>query len=179
MSWSEIKTKIKSLDNRDLLAIIQDLYTMNTTNRRYLDSRFIPNNRTDIIEEIKVKLNKYTQKHKKQECRSLLNDYKRASNDFEGYIRLCLYHAECVVEYHDYFLEFNDNFLKTAITSFEQACKHFSKLNEVSKPTIYSEIKQLRDKSSTFQFWVHESFDYQFSTLKHQLNGNPDTSHTF
>ena len=136
------------------------------TNRRYLDGRFIPKNRTDIIEEIKTKLNKYTQKHKKQECRSLLNNYKRATNDFEGYIRLCLYHAECVVEHHDYFIEFNDNFLKTSITSFEQACKHFSNLDNERKPIIYSEIEQLCKKSSTFQFWVHESFEHHFSMIQ-------------
>lgn len=168
MSWNNIKDKIKALNERDLQAIIQDLYKLNPANKRYLESRFIPQNRLEILDDIKKKLSAYTDKHHKQrECRALINEYKKASSDLIGYIDLCAYHASCVADFILNYGECGDDLANAGITSFKNACASYMQLpDNLLKQKAYFAIKHAYDNARNAHGWLYDSYNDYFSDIK-------------
>ena len=41
MTWTAVKGHVKNLSERDLLALIQDLYKLDPKNKRFLESKFL------------------------------------------------------------------------------------------------------------------------------------------
>jgi hypothetical protein len=56
MSWIEVKNQLKNVSERDMLALLQELYKLDAKNKHFLDTRFLVTRRGDIIQEIKNKL---------------------------------------------------------------------------------------------------------------------------
>lgn len=51
-NWTEVKKQLKHCDDKDLLGIIQDLYSLNKTNKEYLNLRFLAGNNKEHKEEL-------------------------------------------------------------------------------------------------------------------------------
>lgn len=59
MSWLEVKNQLKNVSERDMRALLQELYKLDAKNKRFLDTRFLVTKRDDIIQEIKNKISRY------------------------------------------------------------------------------------------------------------------------
>lgn len=51
-NWTEVKKQLKYCNDKDLLGIIQDLYSLNKTNKEYLNLRFLAGNSKEHKEEL-------------------------------------------------------------------------------------------------------------------------------
>lgn len=148
MSWNEVKSQINKLSERDLLTVIQELYKLNKDNQRYLNSRFVVQNRHDVIQDIKDRLQKFTLQHEKQrECRKLINDYKKATSDLIGYIELCAWHAYLVADFISQFGGCEESFENGGVTSFEYACRTYLELSDNQKLLCYKFISDSLEHS--------------------------------
>lgn len=138
MSWIEVKNQLKNISDRDMLALLQELYKLDAKNKRFLDTRFLVTKRADIIQEIKDKISRYIYRHTKlKECRILINNYKKSTGDLMGYIELCLWHAACIVEFLLTFGGCGEDMENAGIVSYESACKSYLELDAVSQEKVF------------------------------------------
>ena len=126
-SWSEIKTGLQYLDEKDLIKIIRDLYLFSKENKIFLSSRMGIGDQESLIEPYKRAIRRefYPDRGFPRlnlaAARKALNDFKRFNSRLETVVELLVYYVEqgvsCTLEYGD----IHEQFYRSLESAFVEA----------------------------------------------------------
>ena len=108
-SWSEIKTGLQYVDEKELIKIIRDLYQLSKENKIFLASRMGIGDQESLLEPYKRAIRRefYPDRGLPRlnlaAARKALNDFKKVNANTEAIAELLVYYVEqgvaCTLEY--------------------------------------------------------------------------------
>ncbi|MCX8514045.1 MAG: hypothetical protein ORN24_00585 [Burkholderiales bacterium] len=164
MSWVTIKEHLKNISERDMLALMHEVYQLDVKNRRFFESRFLRVKRDEIIRELKEKIQKNINSHKNlRECRTLINNHKKATGNLREYIELCLWQARCITEYMIMYGGCGEDMENAAATSYEAACKQYLRIEQIDQNELHQSFVSVLKKAEQTYSTLYELCEYYFN----------------
>ena len=164
MTWTAVKGHVKNLSERDLLALIQDLYKLDPKNKRFLESKFLTLQRAEIIKDLKDKIFRNIMRHENlRECRTLINNYKKSTGCLIGYIDFCIWHTNCIVAFIEEFGGCGEDMERSGATSNEATCISYEMLNVKDQDKVYHEFLDVVTKAKPTGSCLYEACNDYFS----------------
>ncbi len=118
-TWSQIKARLSSLDDKELLNIVRDLYRLNADNKVFLATRLGIDDHQSLVEPYRRAIRREFNPDRGfprldiAAARKALNDFKRASADSRAVADLMVFYVEqgvaCTVQYGDIDARFYDS----------------------------------------------------------------------
>lgn len=110
VSWKNVRSTLKNAEQRELLKILADLYSLRQENRDFLHARFINDGNAllpykETIEQNISPPKPWQRGIKLSLARKAISDYRKAVGDPEGLAELMLHYAECGIGFT---LEYGD-----------------------------------------------------------------------
>jgi hypothetical protein len=126
-SWSEIKTGLKALDEKEMVQIVRDLYHLSKENKVFLASRFGVGDQESLLRPYKAAIRRQFNpdrgfpKLNLTAARKALTDFKKAGPRMEDVAELLVYYVEqgvaCTLQYGD----IHERFYSSLESAFDEA----------------------------------------------------------
>lgn len=117
--WKDVKSVLAQKDDKELLKLIQQLYSFSTDNKRFINTKY---GLTNPIEPYKEIICTYIDPDPMSGCaepislskgRKAISEYRKAVGDTKGLLDLMIYYVECgtnqTLVYGDMWEEFYDS----------------------------------------------------------------------
>ncbi|ETA81227.1 DUF6155 family protein [Youngiibacter fragilis] len=126
MTLTELKNKLKGMENAELIELISGLYKANGMVKEILNSRFAGEGyQAEMLEAYKNKLEKefFPKNMRKmpslKTAKSYVTDFKKIGTD-EMVMDLTLYYVECGTEFTNTFGDMDAQFYQNMVSMFEE-----------------------------------------------------------
>lgn len=98
-SWQKVKIILSNKDKPELIELIADLYSLNTTNKNFIYTKYSLTNPIELYKEI-IRQSLYpdigrNMRLSLSKAKKAISEYRKASNDPNGVIELMVYYVEC------------------------------------------------------------------------------------
>jgi len=114
--WSDIKNSLNEFSKEDLINLVKDLYNKSSANKMFINARFSDSNKAESFEEYLEKLikafNTDYSRPKLSDARKLINNYKKATGDLMGTLKLMITYADKAIYYSDMNNYYGDSLVK-------------------------------------------------------------------
>ena len=163
-TWSDVKAKLADFDRPGLIGLVQDLYAASKDNQAFLHARLKLGE--DVLKPYKGAIDRWVwpdvfknQNTSVAKAKKAITDYKKASGTAEGLAELTVFYCErasgfsCDVGLDD------EAYLSAMVRMFEQALKAVAALPESQRPSLWSRLEMVRDRSHDIGYGVGEDMD--------------------
>jgi hypothetical protein len=133
-AWAELKHQLTKFSQHELLALISELYSLSTDNKRFVEAKVI--NDDSIIEKYRAIINKNistdtpwkkSQQLSLKTAKKAISDYKKATGNIIGTIDLMIEYVECGTDFTCAFGDIDENFYSSLELVFGESIKLMSK----------------------------------------------------
>ncbi|WP_440955251.1 hypothetical protein ACSAZK_17255 [Methanosarcina sp. Mfa9] len=160
VKWSEVKNSLKTLDKKELIDLIRDLYRHSTENRRIIISRQPEEKKSDWVLESfqQVIRNEFLSDNdfgglRSDVARKAILDYSEGSGDLAGTMELMILFLENVVEFIKEYGDIDEEFYDAG---YEMLRKFSELLKTPEGQGFYPQFKErlfkLRRESDDFGY---------------------------
>ena len=169
LTWSQVKAKLSSASQKELLDIIRDMYKLNPDNKVFLSSHLHIGDTQDLSELYRrIIRNEFNPDRgfprlNLKAARKALNDFKKASADPKAVADLMVYYVEqgvqCTLQYGD----IDEGFYSSLESVFSDAIELITKTGDTEMiADFYPRLERIvRDTSGIgwgFHDYLHDIF---------------------
>jgi len=154
-TWSMLKLHLSQLEQKELLALIRDLYAANKANQAFLHARFALGD--DVLEPYKKAISRWVcpdvmhnqaQQYSISKAKKAISDYKRAVGQPEGMAELSVFYCESCADYLSFCGVDDDVYFDAMVRMFEQALKIISQLENTEQDAFVDRLNEVRLRES-------------------------------
>lgn len=138
MSKSELKKHLNTLDKKQIIEMVLDLYDARKEAKEYLEYYLNPNEKIKLKEYKEIILDEFNASDFKCKCRfsvcrKAISDFKKLHPSPSNLADLMLYLVECACECADGWGDLWESFYDSTENNFEAVMKFMSKNNLIDK----------------------------------------------
>ncbi len=150
-----LKRNLARLEQKELLALIRDLYNANKDNQAFLHARFALGD--DVLEPYKKAIYRWvcpdvmhnqTQRYSISKAKKAISDYKRAVGQPEGMAELSVFYCESCADYLSFCGMDDDGYFDAMVRMFEQALTIISQLELTEQDAFVDRLDEVRLRES-------------------------------
>jgi hypothetical protein len=163
-TWTDVKAKLETFDRPGLLALIQDLYTADKDNQRFLHARFGLGD--DVLKPYKETLDRWlwpdvlrNQDTSVVNAKQAISSYKKAVGDPSGLAELMVFYCECAAGFCNDVGYQDDSYFNALVRMFEQALKIIAQLAASDCNPLIARLDKVRTISYNFGYGVGDAMD--------------------
>ena len=167
--WIEIRKTLSRCSQNDLLSLLNDLYALSSSNKDFLEARFLKN--SHVIEHYKSQLKKYLapsepwkdhQKISLREAKQVLSRYKKATHDRIGLIDLMIYYVECGTDFLDEYGDMYESYYASLESVFNDILKLIKQYPDEEIQDFIERLKSIMKKSDHMGWGYPDSLSQSF-----------------
>ena len=157
-SWSSLASKIESLPQNDLAALIKDLYDLSSDNRDFVTARILASGNAagsivldgyrERVEKAFYPMRGGFRRPKLTDGRKAISDYRKAVGDNAGLAELMITYVESGVRFTNEFGEIDEGFYNSIEAVMENLCKLLLAEGKELYFRLEERIRSLRDDTS-------------------------------
>lgn len=160
MSKRNFKKEIESFDKKQLLGLIMDVYTKNTSAKEYLDFLFNPND-VEVLKSYKLKVREAFYPKRGYGCKlskgkKAISDYRKLNPTPDSLIDLLLCYVESGVDFTNDYGDIDENFYSSIEGVYDNALKMISKVGLQNK--YKDRAYQVTTKTENIGWGFHDAF---------------------
>ena len=163
-TWTDVKSKLASLERLGLLGLIQDLYAAHKDNQTFLHARFGLGD--DILRPYKEALDRWlwpdvlrNQDTSVMKAKQAISSYKKAVGDPVGVAELMVFYCECAAGFCNGIVYQDDSYFDALVRMFEQALKIIAQLPACDRNPRVTRLDKVRTISHNFGYGVGDDMD--------------------
>lgn len=149
-AWGDVKAKLAEFDRAGLLALTQDLYTLNKTNQSFLHARFSLG--TDSLAVYKKRIHDalfpdWNKPVRVAEAKKAITEYRKAIGQPEGLLELHVFWCETASGFSMDLGYADEGYFNALLRQFETALKQLGAVAEPIRRTAIARLKAVRDRT--------------------------------
>lgn len=163
--WSDLKLQLSGLDRKELLKLVQDLYTADKDNQTFLHARF--NLGDDVLKPYKKTIDhwvgpdvNFDDDLSVSKAKKAISDYKKAVGRPEGLAELSVYYCEACNELLANVGLDDEGYYSALSNMFEQALKLILDLDSKLRDTFVKRLDRVRITAHDWGWGVGDDMDY-------------------
>lgn len=152
-AWSALKRELTGLEQRELLALIRDLYAANKDNQTFLQARFALAD--DVLEPYKKTISRWIcpdvmrhQNYSVAKAKKAITEYRRAVGQPDGLAELSVYYCESCADFLDSCGMDDDGYFDAWTRMYEKALKTICQLDNEQQEGFIERLEQVRFRES-------------------------------
>jgi hypothetical protein len=167
-TWTDVKAKLASFDQKGLLGLIQDLYAAYKENQAFLHARLGLGE--DPLKPYKETIDRWlwpdvfrNQDTSVAQAKQAISHYKKAINEPAGLAELMVFYCEraagfCSALGHD-----DESYFDALVRMFERAVTTANALPAGSREDLIARLDRVREVSHQFGYGVGDDLDLIFA----------------
>jgi hypothetical protein len=162
--WTDVKTKLASLDRAGLLGLVQDLYAAHPDNRTFLHTRFGLGR--DVLEPYKQTLDRWLwpDAFRKQDtsvanAKQAISNYKKAVGDPAGMAELMVFYCEQASGFASNVGYQDESYFEALVRMFGQAVVTANTLPADTRDALIARLDRVRSMSHKCGYGVGDDMD--------------------
>ena len=163
--WSDLKLQLSGLDRKELLKLVQDLYTADKDNQTFLHARF--NLGDDVLKPYKKTIDHWVGPDVNldddlsvSKAKKAISDYKKAIGRPEGLAELSVYYCEACNELLEIGGLDDEGYYNALSNMFEQALKLVRSLDPKKRDTFVKRLDRVRITAHDWGWGVGDDMGY-------------------
>lgn len=165
--WSDVKRKIVSLDQKQLVELVGDLYRLSKENREFLHARFEVGD--DPLAPYKKTIGEcmYPDVHKNKpvqisKAKEALRRYSKAVGDPIGEAELMTFFVECGNSFTVEFGDIDEGFYNALNLMYRRTIEKVLSLPTKQRPDFRKRLEYIMTSSSDIGWGYHDELRYDF-----------------
>jgi hypothetical protein len=163
-TWTEVKSKLASLNRTGLLGLIQDLYAAHQDNQTFLHARFDLGE--NVLEPYEQKIDRWLwpdvlrrQETSVVKAKEAISSYKKAVGNSVGMAELMFFYCECAVGFCSDIGNDDESYFAALVRMFEQTLLVADRLPSNRRDGLFAWLNRVREISETFGYGVGDNMD--------------------
>ena len=158
--WSDVKARLKDLNQAELLSLLGDLYKLSGTNQDFMRARYFQND--DALDSHKQIIaecmwpERDGQRFDYRRARKTITNYKKASGDVAGEIDLMIHYVEIGNAFTCEFGDIDETFYDSLLSMCEKAAKRIKGLPQKDREQYQSRLWDLVESSDGIGWGYHD-----------------------
>lgn len=149
-SWSDVRAKLTEFDRAGLLALVQDLYTLNKTNQSFLHARYSLG--TDALAVYKKRIHEalfpdWNKPVRIAEAKKAIAEYRKAVGQPEGLLELHVFWCETASGFSMEFGYADEGYFDALLRQFEAALRALGFVAEATRHSAIARLTAVRDRT--------------------------------
>ena len=164
-TWTDVKSKLASLNRTGLLGLIQDLYAAQKDNQTFLHARFDLGE--NVLEAYKETIDRWLwpdvlrkQDTSVAKAKQAISNYKKAVGDSAGMAELMVFYCECAVGFCGDIANDDESYFAALVRMFEQALVVADKLPANRREALVARLDRVRGISEKIGYGVGDNMDF-------------------
>lgn len=164
VSWSDVKSKLATVDRAGLLSLVQDLYGASKDNQVFLHARFALGE--DVLKPYKVIIDRWlwpdvskNQDTSVSKAKKAIADYKKAIGQPAGVTELMVFYCERAAGFSDEYGLQDEGYFDALVKMFEQALKISLTVSAEQRDEFLARLDAVRDIGHDFGYGVGDDMD--------------------
>jgi hypothetical protein len=164
-TWTDVKSKLASLNRTGLLGLIQDLYAAHKDNQTFLHARFDLGE--NVLKPYKQTIDRWLwpDVFRKQDtsvakARQAISNYKKAVGDPAGMAELMVFYCERAAGFCSDIGNDDESYSAALVGMFEQALMVADTLPANRRDALVARLDQVRGISEKFGYGVRDDMDF-------------------
>src|ERR1700680_3079013 len=164
-TWTDVKSKIASLNRTGLLGLIQDLYAAHKDNEAFLHARFDLGE--NVLKPYKQAIDWWLwpdvlrrQDTSVAKAKQAISSYKKAVGDSAGMAELMVFYCECAAGFCSDIGNDDESYFAALVRMFEQALAVAVRLPVNRRDALVARLDQVRGLSEKFGCGVGDNMDF-------------------
>lgn len=175
--WLEIRKKLCQVTDRDLLALVGELYSFSAKNRSFLDSRFLRDAKTLDKYKAVIRKNLCPEEYGWEDLRSYFNikgakeaisEYKKATGDEWGVLELMVYYTEVACAFASKSGDLFDAYYNSVISVYKNALTFLLKQETNERLPYMERLKKLPEITDNIGWGFPDSLNGWYLALLHE-----------
>ncbi len=167
-TWTDIKAKLASFDQTQLLGLVEDLYAAHRDNQTFLHARLGVGN--DILKPYKDTIDRWLcpDVFRKQDtslakAKQAISNYKKAVGDAAGLAELMVFYCERAAGFSSEFGNDDEGYLDALVRMFEHALVVANTLPCSVRDALVARLDRVRNISQQVGYGVGDDMDSLFA----------------
>ena len=146
-AWLKIRKLLASCSENDLIKLIGELYNVSTSNKDFLEARFLQDEHTLLRYKANIKRHlapdepwKSSQPISLKQAKKILTDYNKATSNQIGLIDLMIHYVECGTDFVCQYGDMYEQYYISLESVFEQA---LTKMKKFKLDQVYDFVERL------------------------------------
>ena len=174
-NWTEIRKKLASCSERDLLGLISELYELSKENLNFLEARFLQD--TSALDRYKAHIKRYlapdepwkpSQQISIREAKKAISDYRKASSNAINLIDLMVYYIECGTDFSCEFGDMDEAYYASLESMFDKAVTLMKKQPLDDVEDFISRLEDVVQNAKSFGWGYYDTI----SVILEEAYGN-------
>ena len=164
-TWTDVKSKLASLNRTGLLGLIQDLYAAHKDNQTFLHARFDLGE--NVLKPYKQTIDRWlwpdvfrNQDTSVAKARQAISNYKKAVGDPAGMAELMVFYCERAAGFCSDIGNDDESYSAALVGMFEQALMVADTLPANRRDALVARLDQVRGISEKFGYGVRDDMDF-------------------
>jgi hypothetical protein len=164
-TWTDVKSKLASLNRTGLLGLIQDLYAAQKDNQTFLHARFDLGE--NVLEAYKETIDRWLwpdvlrkQDTSVAKAKQAISNYKKAVGDSAGMAELMVFYCECAAGFCSDIANDDESYFAALVRMFEQALVVADKLPANRREALVARLDRVRGISEKIGYGVGDNMDF-------------------
>ncbi len=149
-AWGEVKTRLAEFDRAGLLALVQDLYTLNKINQSFFHARFSLGTNSLAVYKKRIHDALFPDWNKPvrvAEARKAITEYRKAIGQPEGLLELHVFWCETASGFSMEFGYADEGYFNALLRQFEAALKQLDAVAGPIRRTAIARLNAVRDRT--------------------------------
>ncbi len=149
-SWSDVKTKLSEFDRAGLLALVQDLYALNQTNRSFLHARFSLG--ANALDAYKKRIRDalfpdWNKPVRVADAKRTIAEYRKAIDQSDGLLELHVFWCETASGFAMEFGYADERYFDALLRQFEAALRALGSVSAATRQSAITRLTGVRDRT--------------------------------
>jgi len=152
-TWSMLKRHLSQLEQKELLALVRDLYAASKDNQAFLHARFALGD--DVLEPYKKAISRWVcpdvmrnQDYSISKAKRAIADYQRAIGQPVGVAELTVYYCESCADFLDCCGIDDENYFDAWVRMYERALKAVCQLDQNQQEEYVERLERVHFRES-------------------------------
>lgn len=158
--WSDVKNSLNEFSKEDLINMIKELYNKSSSNKMFITARFNKEDKAESFEEYLEKLikafNTDYSRPKLSDARKLIRDYKKATGDLMGTLKLMITYMDRAIYYSDMNGYYPDSLVNSVDSVMEELKEILQNKSEEYLETYRDELVRLHKNAEKAEYHKFE-----------------------
>jgi hypothetical protein len=167
-TWTDVKAKLASFDQKGLLGLIQDLYAAHQENQAFLHTRLGLGE--DLLKPYKETIDRWlwpdlfrNQDTSVAKAKQAISHYKKAISEPAGLAELMVFYCERAAGFCSALGYDDESYFDAFVRMFEQAVTTADALPGGSREDLMARLDRVREVSHQFGYGVGDDLDFVFA----------------
>jgi hypothetical protein len=169
--WSAVKVQLETFDRQELVRLIGDLYRASSANRRFLETRLVPDSAGLEVYRRIVASAIYPDPFSKRpisirDAAAAIVEYKRSTGDLAGTVDLMLIFVEAGTEQAVDLGYGDDAYFNALVSRLKAVAKGFDDLPEAVRSNTITRLERIRSRAKHIGWGYGDVVDDIVTTLE-------------